>query len=136
MVFSAPTFLFVFLPVVLLLALLAPRSWRNLVLLAASLFFYAWGEAEFVLVMLVSCMTNYTLGRFIAHKQATVRKCALTIGVIANLTLLAFFKYAAFFMVLLNSVGELFKNSLRIKYERHILQRSSCRLGPPFGRFH
>ena len=54
MVFSSPLFLFVFLPLVLGLHLLAPRPLRNAVLLLASLLFYAWGETDYVAVMLVS----------------------------------------------------------------------------------
>lgn len=55
MVFSSPLFLFYFLPVVLILYYLVPRGqvfWKNLVLLVCSLFFYAWGEPVYVLLML------------------------------------------------------------------------------------
>ena len=54
MLFSSLTFLFIFLPVVLGLYYLAPRNSRNIVLLAASLLFYAWGEVFYVLIMLFS----------------------------------------------------------------------------------
>ena len=78
MIFSAPTFLFVFLPAVLLLASIAPRFWRNFVLLAASLLFYAWGEAEFVLVMLASIAFNYVAGLFLGPERSpSVRRGAL-----------------------------------------------------------
>jgi len=97
MVFSAPTFLFVFLPAVLLLALIAPRSWRNFVLLAASLFFYAWGEAEFVLVMLASITFNYVAGLFLGPERSpSARRGVLVLGVGGNLLLLGWFKYAGF----------------------------------------
>ncbi len=54
MVFSSPVFLFLFLPAMLAAYFAAPNRFRNFVLLAASLFFYAWGEAFYVLLMLGS----------------------------------------------------------------------------------
>ena len=62
MLFSGLPFLFYFLPVTLLLYFLVPRWWKNLVLLAASLFFYAWGEPKFVVFMLVSILLGYFSG--------------------------------------------------------------------------
>jgi len=97
MVFSAPTFLFVFLPAVLVVVLLAPRSMRNIVLLAASLFFYAWGEAEFVVVMFASIIFNYLAGLCLGpDRSPTARRMALALAVGGNLLLLGWFKYAAF----------------------------------------
>jgi alginate O-acetyltransferase complex protein AlgI len=63
MVFSQPTFLFLFLPIVLGLYALAPRRGKNVLLLAASLLFYSWGESWLVIVMLVSIGANYRFGR-------------------------------------------------------------------------
>ena len=60
MIFSSITFLFYFLPATLLLYFLI--KWKNLTLLIASLLFYAWGEIQFVIVMLLSCIINYALG--------------------------------------------------------------------------
>ncbi|HAL74407.1 MAG TPA: hypothetical protein DCM45_04845 [Clostridiales bacterium] len=61
MVFSSPTFLFLFLPVVFALHALVPRRYRNVLLLLASLIFYGWGEPVFVLVMVLSALANYLL---------------------------------------------------------------------------
>ena len=63
MLFSSPLFLFVFLPILLgLYAVAGPRN-RNLVLLAASLLFYVWGEGAYVLVMIAIIAVNFGLGR-------------------------------------------------------------------------
>jgi alginate O-acetyltransferase complex protein AlgI len=98
LVFSAPTFLFLFLPGVLLLTALAPVRSRNALLLAASLLFYAWGEMVHVVVMLFSIAFNYAAGRLIgAARDTTLRRLALGLGVGGNLALLALFKYGQFF---------------------------------------
>ena len=60
MVFSSLFFLFVFLPLVLLVYYLAPRRYRNFILFIASLFFYAWGEPLYILLMFFSIVVNYT----------------------------------------------------------------------------
>jgi alginate O-acetyltransferase complex protein AlgI len=105
-VFSAPTFLFVFLPVVLALVLLAPRSMRNVVLLAASLFFYAWGEAEFVVVMLASIGFNYCAGLCLEPSRSRAsRQAVLALGIGGNLLLLCWFKYAGFIAANLMSLA-------------------------------
>ena len=62
MVFSEPAFLFLFLPLVLAGYFGAPAGLRNLILLTASLLFYAWGEKLFVFVMLGSILFNYSIG--------------------------------------------------------------------------
>jgi len=54
MIFSSPVFILLFLPLVLVVTLVSPRSWRNVELLLASLVFYAWGEGLFVGIMLAS----------------------------------------------------------------------------------
>ena len=58
MLFSSITFLYYFLPVVLFFYFLVPASWKNVVLLLASLFFYGWGEPVFLIWMLAAvCFT-------------------------------------------------------------------------------
>ena len=61
MLFSSIPFLFYFLPCVFVLYFLVPMRWKNTVLLLASLFFYAWGELEFVVFMLASIVRGYVL---------------------------------------------------------------------------
>ena len=98
MVFSSATFLFAFLPVVLIGVLLTPRAARNLFLLFMSLFFYAWGELYFVALMLVSIVMNYLVGGAIgrAGKGTDTARMWLILGVVVNLSLLGYFKYANF----------------------------------------
>ena len=61
MLFSSTTFLFVFLPIVLAVYFITPRKLKNLVLLIASLIFYAWGDPKYILVMLATNLVNYVL---------------------------------------------------------------------------
>ena len=111
MVFSSPTFLFLFLPLVWLLHLVAPRRWRNLLLLLASLVFYSWGEPVFVLVMLLSCLANYSLARGLSADRTTASprksKTVLILAIVFNIGLLAVFKYADFLIHALNSAFSL-----------------------------
>jgi len=104
--FSSNVFLFFYLPIVLLLYYITPRKLRNLVLFVVSLVFYAWGEPVYVLLMLATVLLNYLFGGWIhlcqcKHKNA---KTPLVLGVIANLSLLGYFKYAGFFMENLKSL--------------------------------
>lgn len=71
MLFSSISFLYYFLPCVLFLYLLVPRTWKNSVLLFASLFFYAWGEPVYVLFMLSSICIGYVSARLIERFQDT-----------------------------------------------------------------
>ncbi|NQU39079.1 MAG: MBOAT family protein [Lentisphaerae bacterium] len=99
MVFSSPLFLFLFLPVVLLVYVgLVNRRAQNLWLLVASLLFYAWGEQGFVLVMLASIVFNYAMGLLVAgtRQRPWVCRCGLILAVAGNLGMLGFYKYAGF----------------------------------------
>lgn len=97
MIFSSIIFLLFFLPVTLLLYLLSPRVIKNSTLLLVSLFFYAWGEAEFVLLMVVSIIVNYALGLIIdRHRDQWQARLSLIASVVFNIGLLAYFKYAGF----------------------------------------
>jgi alginate O-acetyltransferase complex protein AlgI len=103
MVFSSLTFLFAFLPLTLLLYYLAPKSVRNVVLLAASLFFYSWGEGLYVLLMLWTLALNYAGGLLIDRLRGRPgERAVLTLFVALNLALLAVFKYANFIVDNLN----------------------------------
>ena len=74
MLFSSITFLFVFLPIVLAVYFLVPYRFKNLVMLIASLFFYAWGEPVYVILMILSICLNYVCGLDIAEKADDDRK--------------------------------------------------------------
>lgn len=98
MVFSSIFFLYFFLPMTLLLYFIAGPRYRNFLLLAASLIFYAWGEMGYVLLMLFSITANWLVGLAIdrAKERGSTGKKALVAGVILNLLPLAFFKYGNF----------------------------------------
>ncbi len=99
MLFSSNTFLFGFLPAVVVLYYLCPRRFRNVLLLVASLIFYGWGEPKYVLLMLVSILLNYFCGLAAGKRQTQQRSTrgVLVLGVALNLGMLGFFKYGKFF---------------------------------------
>lgn len=98
MLFSSNVFLFAFLPAVLLCYYAVPRRYRTPVLLIFSLFFYGWGEPVYLLLMVADILLNYICGRWIAADRAKggQGKRGLITGVVLNLLLLGFFKYANF----------------------------------------
>lgn len=61
-VFSSLTFLFLYLPLTLLVYFLSPLRWRNFVLLVVSLLFYGWGEPVYIVIMFLSIIIDYTHG--------------------------------------------------------------------------
>jgi len=106
MVFASPIFLFLFLPATLAAYFVVPRNWRNGVLLVASLVFYAWGEAPYLVLVLGSVVFNYAIGGAIARAQdPRVRRRWLVLGVTGNLTALAIFKYANFAVANVNTLA-------------------------------
>lgn len=99
MVFSTVTFLFYFLPLFLALYFVLPfRHIRNIVLLVASLIFYAWGEPKNLPLLLISILLNYLcgLGMGKAQEKGGTGKAVFIIGIGFNLLLLAYFKYFNF----------------------------------------
>jgi alginate O-acetyltransferase complex protein AlgI len=109
MVFSSAIFLFYFLPLVLALYFLTVKHEvaRNLVLLVASFLFYTWGEAEYVLVMVVSCLANYFFGLWVeyAHEHKPSKK-PVVCAIVFNIGLLTLFKYTNFIVGNLNLLLE------------------------------
>jgi alginate O-acetyltransferase complex protein AlgI len=96
-------FLCVFLPIVVAGYFLLPKKSRNLWLLLASLFFYAWGEPRYILIMLFSTVFDYCNGRAISRaakkgRHDTVGRAVLILSVVGNLGILCFFKYTDFFI--------------------------------------
>ena len=108
MLFSSVPFLFYFLPAALLIYFAAPRQLKNAVLLLASLFFYAWGEPKYMLLMLVSIVQGYGFGLLIEkHRGQKASKVFLTLSILVSLGLLGYFKYADFFLSSVNAVAGL-----------------------------
>ncbi|MBR2789403.1 MAG: MBOAT family protein, partial [Eggerthellaceae bacterium] len=101
MLFSSTTFIYLFLPTVVLLYYAVFRKSRllqNLLLFIASLFFYAWGEPTFVFVMMASIVINWLFGLLIDRNRraATRAKALLGVDIAFNLSLLFVFKYLTF----------------------------------------
>ena len=108
MVFSSFVFLLVFFLVVMAFYFLVPGRIKNVVLLLASLLFYAWGEPIYVSIMLFSTVFDYTNGRLIEkfkkENRRTAAKVTLIIDMAGNLGILGFFKYADFVLENVNAI--------------------------------
>lgn len=104
MLFSSITFLFVFLPLVLLGYYLMPMKAKNLWLLAASLSFYFYGEPKYLLLMLAQILSCYIFGLLTERSQGVKRKIAAFIPVAISLSSLIFFKYTDFIITSVNGV--------------------------------
>lgn len=96
MVFSSFVFLMIFLPCIIFFHSIISQNKRNFFLFLASLFFYAWGEPIFLSVLLFSIIINYLLG--LAIDKYNFKKLILFVGVIINILILFYFKYAVFFI--------------------------------------
>ena len=105
MVFSSLIFLFVFLPIVLVLYFITPNRFKNVILLLSSLFFYTWGEGDLVLLLIGSSVFNYFIARYIQGKN---KKAGLVLSIFFNLGLLGFFKYFNFTIDNINQILSLF----------------------------
>ena len=101
MLFSSMIFLWAFLPTVLILYWMAPSiRLKNIVLLVASLIFYAWGEPIYIFLMLFVVLINYVT----ALLSVRFGRVALIIGVTGNLMILGYFKYFNFLIGIVNSI--------------------------------
>ena len=98
MLFSSMVFIFVFLPIVAILYYISPRRFRNLILLVSSIIFYAWGEPVYVFIMLATILIIY-IGAIIVDKIKVMpyKRLALTLTILADLSILFYFKYFNFF---------------------------------------
>lgn len=106
MVFSSLVFLFYYLPITLLIYFVLPDKLRNIFILLTGLFFYAWGEPKYVVIMLVSTAIDYTAGLCINKfsEKRNIQTVFLLVSVLMNLSLLAVFKYSSFIITTINSV--------------------------------
>ena len=105
MLFSSITFLYYFLPCVLIIYFMVPRSLKNLVLLLASLVFYAWGEPKYVILMAISIGIGYVSGLLIEkYRGRSLSRYIMAVSVAMCLSLLGYFKYANFFADNVNQI--------------------------------
>lgn len=106
MLFSSSVFLFLFLPFTIVMyytLLRKSRKWQNIFLFFVSIFFYAFGEPSFALVMLLSILMNYIFGLLVS-KTLKRKKLYLTFSVIFNLAILFIFKYLGFAVTNINAL--------------------------------
>ncbi len=101
MLFSSITFLYYFLPIVLILYFIAPKKLKNFVLFISSLVFYAWGEPKYVFLMILSVAIGYVAGLLM---DKLPKKPVLFVSVGACLFFLVYFKYTNFFVTNINAV--------------------------------
>ena len=106
MVFSSLIFLFRFLPVFLIIYYLVPFKFKNPVLFAGSIAFYAWGEPRYLVLVLFSILINYSLARMMCsyEKGSLQRKLMFLLAIFYDVGMLLVFKYLVF---ILKSINEL-----------------------------
>lgn len=110
MVFSSTTFLFLFLPAVLILyynPIIKNFAFKNAILIISSLLFYGWGEPVFVFLMLFSIFLNWLFGLGVAKfKEKSIGKAKLCVAlsVVMNLSLMFVFKYLTFALENINAI--------------------------------
>lgn len=112
MLFSSLSFLYVFLPLVLILHYLLPKAMKNAILLVFSLAFYFVGEQELVLLMLLSALLDFFCSLAIEHLRGnqSAMRLFLMLSILGNLSLLGYFKYAD---LIINSINAILDTQLR-----------------------
>ena len=113
MLFSSVTFIYYFLPILLITYFITPRKFRNFVLFSFSILFYFYGEPKYIIVLLISCIVNYFVGRMI-DKDEKNKKIYLTIAILYNVLQLVYFKYTDFFIENINQAFNISIPLLRV----------------------
>ena len=113
MLFSSLTFLFIFLPITLLVYFISNDKYKNYILLFFSLIFYSWGEPKYIILMLVSIIFNYYFAIFISKTNKN-KKAILILALIFNIGLLFVFKYLNFFASNISNLFNLPSKNLNI----------------------
>ena len=109
MVFSSIVFLYIFLPIMLLIYFIVPNKFKNAVMIVASLIFFAWGEIRYIFIMLLLAVMDYICGQKINKywENKKKKKIFLFIDIGVNLLILFFFKYADFIITNINNITNL-----------------------------
>lgn len=108
MLFSSMTFVYMFLPIVLLLYLVTKKELHNPILLVASILFYAWGEPKYLAIMLLTILINF-LGALLIERKPEHKKLSLILTIIGNLAFLIYFKY---FNFIIDNCNNLFHSNI------------------------
>lgn len=109
MTFNGLTFIFWFLPIFFFLYyLIKDQRIRNILLLIGSLFFYAWGEPVYILLMLIITVLTYIIGllinKFDKQKKYSMKKTMLLLSILMIIGALGFYKYSDFFILNINQI--------------------------------
>ncbi len=116
LLFTSMTFLFLFLPIILLIFYISQDRYKNFILLLFSLFFYAWGEPKYVFLMLFSIVLNYVLALAISYFQEQEKRklssFVFVITIICNVGMLFIFKY---FNFVVNNMNSIFHLNINLK---------------------
>ncbi len=99
MLFSSNVFLYLFLPVCIILYYITQKKYRNVILLIASIIFYAWGEPVYILLLILSIFINWLFALFVDKYKQTSKKKAIgymVIAIILNILIIGYFKYSGF----------------------------------------
>ena len=102
MIFSSITFIYYFLPILLLIYFIVSSKYKNLVLLFFSLLFYFLGEPKYIIILILSCIINYYISKLIEKRKH--KKLYLIIGLTYNILQLLIFKYTDFFISNINTI--------------------------------
>ena len=115
MAFNSMSFLWIFLPISLILYYVTFGKLKNLFLVIASLIMYAWGSVETLPILIISIFINYIIGLCMSDKvTGTSRKIIFTIGILFNLGILSYYKYYNF---IVENINLLFKENILEKLE-------------------
>ena len=110
MLFSSITFIYVFLPILLITYYITPTKYKNIILLIFSLLFYSLGEPKYIIILILSCIINYYLSKLLNKKY---KKIILIIAILYNIGQLFIFKYTDFFI---SNINTIFKSSISLTY--------------------
>lgn len=110
MVFSSISFLYYFLPMVLLIYFIVPNNFKNFILFLSSFLFYFYGEPKYILILILSSIVNYSFALIIDKELLeSKRKLYLILSVIINISVLFYYKYSNFFI---DNINLLFKTNI------------------------
>lgn len=106
MVFSSIVFLYIFLPIMLIMYFIVPKKFKNAIMILASLVFFAWGEIRYIFIMLLLAIMDFFCGKSIEKYKGDKKKMRfyLLFDVLVNLLILFFFKYADFIISNVNII--------------------------------
>lgn len=115
MLFSSISFIYFFLPIVLMLYFLVPFKFKNFILLVSSLLFYFYGEPVYSILMIISSLSGFLHGLWIERaRKSRYAKLPLICSIIFSLGILLYFKYTDFFIENINWLFNLKIHPLKV----------------------